>query len=284
MVDIALKSLPHPLNLPTNRDKIKRTLSECKGNVNFAVSRLLPDSSPEDSSRSSSIERDPDSDDENAKKPNKKRDRRLSRPHPLRNGYVLHVTQKDQISPDPRRLAAALQKLDAEKEYDPDETEEEDWPGGLQSKKSLSSSTTTITTSTSEIPTQESNNDARVRLKLTAPKKPAPKESAPKEPAFKKPAPKKPAPKKSAIKKPAIKSNKTSSQSSAKNSQKSKTDDEDDEGKDAPRNEPKPKAKAKAKPRRRLVPGNQIKQESDENDTHQATNQKLDKRIQAIHI
>lgn len=165
MIDIAMKSLPWPVNLPTNRSRVEQVLKQCNGNVNYAVSVLMPDSSPESSSRSSSIERDPDSDDERAAKPNKKRDRRISRPHPLRNDLAVQNTEKDMVSPDPRRLAEALQKV-SDKEYDPDETEEENWQDGSQSKSESSPASSDSSSSRAE-----ESKERRVHLKINGPKK-----------------------------------------------------------------------------------------------------------------
>ncbi|KXL49239.1 hypothetical protein M433DRAFT_151855 [Acidomyces richmondensis BFW] len=76
-VDVVSKSLPFLADKPA----IKRALEAAKGDVNLAVSNLLDaeecgsTSQPE----SSSVERDPDSDDDAHAGPNKKQDRRMSR-------------------------------------------------------------------------------------------------------------------------------------------------------------------------------------------------------------
>ncbi|KAI9724015.1 MAG: hypothetical protein M1812_000733 [Candelaria pacifica] len=78
MIDVVMKSLPYL----ADRITIKRMLEECKGNVNNAVSRLMDQeeaSSISSTQESSSVEREPDSDDEAGSGPNKKQDRRLSR-------------------------------------------------------------------------------------------------------------------------------------------------------------------------------------------------------------
>jgi len=167
MVDLACEALPYE----TNREIVENTLKECRGNINLAVSVLFPDSSPELSGRSSSVERDPDSDDEKGQKPTKKQDRRQSRPHPLRNNLTVPSRKPDQISPDPRSLAAALTKLnDEKKSYDPDETEEEDWQNEAlyRDSESASGSTSASDYSTSEQPTKAGTT----RFRLTQPKKP----------------------------------------------------------------------------------------------------------------
>ncbi|KAL9103150.1 MAG: hypothetical protein Q9163_001794 [Psora crenata] len=170
MVDLAMQTLPYE----ANRRMVEQTLRQCRGNVNLAVDFLLPDSSPETSERSSSIERDPDSDDEKGQKPTKKQDRRISRPHPLRNDN-LTVRQKENgiTSPDPRRLAVALKKVDrGKKEYDPEETEEEDWKEGGPYNDSESAS---VSTSASDSSAPEPSQPVKVggpRFRLSQPKKP----------------------------------------------------------------------------------------------------------------
>ena len=171
MIDIAMQSLPYE----ANRSMVEQTIRQCRGNVNLAVDFLLPDSSPETSERSSSMERDPDSDDERGQKPMKKQDRRLDRPHPLRNAN-LPVRQKENgfTSPDPRHLAVALKKVDRlKKEYDPEETEEEDWKedGPYHDSESASVSTSASDYSTSERSQQQSSS-AGPRFRLSQPKKP----------------------------------------------------------------------------------------------------------------
>ena len=79
MVDVVSASLPFLADKPT----IKRTLEECKGNIDVAVDKLMgaeENGSLSSAQESSSVEREPDSEDEYPGKdgPNKKRDRRLS--------------------------------------------------------------------------------------------------------------------------------------------------------------------------------------------------------------
>lgn len=79
MVDVVSSSLPFLADKPT----IKRTLEECKGNIDAAVDKLMgaeENGSLSSAQESSSVEREPDSEDEYPGKdgPNKKRDRRLS--------------------------------------------------------------------------------------------------------------------------------------------------------------------------------------------------------------
>ena len=169
MIDMAMAALPYD----ANRSIVEQTVKQCRGNVNFAVDLLLPDSSPETSQRSSSIERDPDSDDEGGQKPSKKQDRRQSRPHPLSQNLPMRYKDSAPPSPNPHHLAAALKKVKAdEKEIDPDETEEEDWKeiGPFPDSESTSAST-----SASEYSTPDQSQQPAVgptRFRLSQPKKP----------------------------------------------------------------------------------------------------------------
>lgn len=169
MIDLAMQSLPYD----SNRSIVEHTVKQCRGNVNMAVDLLLPDSSPETSERSSSIEREPDSDDEFNKKPFKKQDRRQSRPHPLSNN--LAVRQKDSApsSPDPTHLAAALRGIKTtKKEFDPEETEEEDWKESVPSHDSESAS---VSTSASEYSTPDPSLQPKpgpIRFRLSQPRIP----------------------------------------------------------------------------------------------------------------
>ena len=169
MVDLAMASLPYD----ANRNMVEQTLKQCRGNVNLAVDLLLPESSPETSERSSSIEREPDSDDENVRKPTKKQDRRQSRPHPLSNNLAVRPKDNEIASPDPRHLAVALKKVDRNKtDFDPDETEEEDWKEDAPYHDSESAS---VSTSASDYSTSEQAQQAKStvpRFRLTQPKKP----------------------------------------------------------------------------------------------------------------
>jgi OTU domain-containing protein 3 len=77
MVNVVISSLPYL----ADREKIRKTLEECKGNIDTAVSILLDAeerASISSQPGSSGTERDPDSDDEYVG-PKKKQDRRMSR-------------------------------------------------------------------------------------------------------------------------------------------------------------------------------------------------------------
>ena len=175
MVEEVLRSLPHI----AERETIEEALEAYKGNINNAVSSLLSGSS-QSSDRSSSIERDPDSDDETERKPKKKIDRRPSRPLPLSLGRVgmdpiMSKTSLTYDPPDPARLSAALRKLRNNKIFDPDETEEEDWQNDSTFRDS---ETTSISTSSSDSPSiSKAIAGPVVRIKLSQPKKPIEKDS-----------------------------------------------------------------------------------------------------------
>lgn len=78
MIEVVAKSLPFLADKPT----IKRTLEECNGNIDAAVSKLLDaeeGNSTSSQPESSSVERDHDSDDDAISGPNKRRNRRMSK-------------------------------------------------------------------------------------------------------------------------------------------------------------------------------------------------------------
>lgn len=81
-VDVVSKSLPYLADKPT----IKRALEAAKGDINAAVDSLLEAESNGSSSQqeSSSVERDHDSDDDMHDGPNKKQNRRMSKPSKAR--------------------------------------------------------------------------------------------------------------------------------------------------------------------------------------------------------
>jgi len=168
MVEDALRSLPYEVE----RQLVEEALQATKGNVNEAVSNLLPPSSQSSAKTSgtsspASIERDADDDYEMDQKPKKKQDRRQSRPHPLKTQHLLTVRTKDanMLSPDPNQLSAALSKLKDSKGIDPDETEEEDWQN-IKDSESAS-----VSTSVSDCSTNSKGEAGPIRLKLSQPKK-----------------------------------------------------------------------------------------------------------------
>ena len=171
MIDLAMSSLPYD----ANRSIVEQTVKECRGNINMAVDLLLPDSSPETSERSSSIEREPDTDDERGQKPFKKQDRRQSRPHPLSNNLAVRQKDSNPSSPssiDAHHLSSILEKANKPKnEVDPDETEEEDWKeiGPYPDSESASISTSASDYST---PDHSQQSHPPTRFRLSQPRKP----------------------------------------------------------------------------------------------------------------
>ena len=170
MIDEVMRSLP----FLTDRAAIEKALQDYKGNVDHAVSSLMPDSS-QSSGGSSSIERDADSDEDMEQKPTKKQNRRSSRPQPLGHGkpkqnLTVRTKEANMLSPNPLQLSAALTNLKGEKSYDPDETEEEDWRNDSTYKDSECASVSTSASDCSAVPKAESGP---IRLKLSQPKKQA---------------------------------------------------------------------------------------------------------------
>ena len=168
MVEEVMRSLP----FLTDRTAIEKALQDYKGNVDNAVSSLLPDSS-QSSGGSSSVERDADSDDDMEQKPTKKQNRRPSRPQPLVHGkptqsLTVRTKEANSQSPNPVQLSGALAHLKGDKIYDPDETEEEDWRNDSTYKDSGCASVSTSASDCSAPPKSESGP---IRLKLSQPKK-----------------------------------------------------------------------------------------------------------------
>ena len=170
-IDTIMKILPYPLNQPESRAHVGQVLKKCKGNMESAIEMLLPDSSP-GSTSSSSREREYDSDDEEAHKPHKKRDRRASRPNPFRSNLAMPAPDSENmISPNPMHLTAALQTVANDKsKYDPDETEEENWKDQLL-KDSSSESSSSASRTSSPASKDENTTVPKIRLKLSAPSK-----------------------------------------------------------------------------------------------------------------
>ena len=167
-IDAVSRSLPHI----TDQAIIVQALEEAKGDVNQAVSNLLPSSSQSSnktSGTSSSVERDPDSDFEMEQKPKKKQNRRQSRPQPLsKHNLTVRTKDANMASPDPNQLSAVLSKLKDSEAYDPDETEEENWQNDAVYRDSESAS---VSTSASDYSTTSKGDSGPIRLKLSQPKK-----------------------------------------------------------------------------------------------------------------
>lgn len=175
MVNVVVQSLPYL----ADRATIHKTLEECKGNIDNAVSKLLDAediSSTSASQGSSSVERDPDSDDDEYCGPKKKQDRRLSRAtrtaikeKERQRKQNLPVRTKDRGLPLTKQLSPLPEPtVDATKFQDTDETEEEDWQNDSPYKDSES---TSASTSTSDNSAASKLHLGGVRLKLSQPKK-----------------------------------------------------------------------------------------------------------------
>ncbi len=179
MVNAVLSSLPYL----ADRATVQKTLEECKGSVDNAVSKLLDaedQSSASASQGSSSVERDPDSEDEDViSMARKKQDRRLSRATRValdkkeeqRRMHELAVRMKERALPSTKESSSTPEpdSLDANKSQDTDETEEEDWQNASPSKASAA---TSAPTSASDNPTASKPRPAGIRLKLSQPKQP----------------------------------------------------------------------------------------------------------------
>ena len=168
-------------SLPFYADRavILKTLEECKGSVDLAVSKFLDSESQSSSSSrrgSSSVEREPDSDDDSFSGPKKKQDRRLSRNK--------RATATDNVQPSCKDLPVRLKspRLTSTKEIlyvsdshdkptdvkDEDETEEEDWLNSSPHKDSESAS---VSTSASEYSVASNPRSSGPRLRLSQPRK-----------------------------------------------------------------------------------------------------------------
>jgi len=176
MVTVVMESLP----FYADRAVILKTLEDCKGSVDLAVSKFLDsDFQSSSSSRrgSSSVEREPDSDDDSFSGPKKKQDRRLSR--------AKRATATDHVQPPSKDLTVRLKsdRLPSTKDIlsvsdshdkptaaeDEDETEEEDWLNSSPRKDSESAS---VSTSASEYSIASNPRSGGTRLfKLSQPKK-----------------------------------------------------------------------------------------------------------------
>lgn len=109
MVNAVTQSLPYVVD----RAAIQRMLEECKGSIDNAVSKLLDAEergSVSSAQTSSSIERDPDSDDDDLYAPNKRKTHH--RPRPSRDLAIRlklsSPTKLNQSTPDTTATAAAV--------------------------------------------------------------------------------------------------------------------------------------------------------------------------------
>ena len=179
MVNTVLSSLPYL----ADRATIQKTLEECKGSIDNAVSKLLDaedQSSNSASQGSSSVERDPDSEDEDViSMARKKQDRRLSRAtravlekkEERRRMHELTVRMKERALPSTKEASSTPEpeSLDVIKAHDTDETEEEDWQNGSSKKESTA---TSASSSASDNNASAKPRPSGIRLKLSQPKQP----------------------------------------------------------------------------------------------------------------
>lgn len=124
MVDVVSSSLPYLADKST----IKRMLEECKGDINAAVDRLLgaeengsQSSTQSSAQESSSVEREPDSDEEYQRGPSKKQNRRPARSKRSSSAQILsklatHNDSEDSLSSEHAHEAdpASAQTIKAE--------------------------------------------------------------------------------------------------------------------------------------------------------------------------
>lgn len=174
-----MSSLPYL----ADRAIIQKTLEECKGSIDNAVSKLLDaedQSSASASQGSSSVERDADSEDEDViSMARKKQDRRLSRAtraaleknEEQRRMHELAVRMKGPALPSTKESSSTPEpdSLGTNKSQDTDETEEEDWQNNSPFKVSTA---TSVSTSASDNTTAGKPRSGGVRLKLSQPKQP----------------------------------------------------------------------------------------------------------------
>lgn len=178
MINVIIESLPYY----ADRAMVQKTLEDCKGSVDLAISKLLdsPCQSSASSRRgSSSVERDHDSDEENYTGPKKKQDRRLSRAKRTirvknevkdeKPNQYLSVRLKSPMLPSGQESSSTCETQSSPVDIkDGDETEEEDWRNMSPYKDSESAS---ISTSASDYSLPSNPCSGGVRLKLTQPKK-----------------------------------------------------------------------------------------------------------------
>lgn len=185
MVNVVCQSLPYL----ADRATIHKTLEECKGNIDTAVSKLLDAEergSVSSTQESSSVEREPDSDEEAHSGPNKKQDRRLSRASRTvlkekdeQKRRDLALRPKVYHNPPKTNGHTSLPKhkdANGTKEEDEDETEEEDWENDPSYRESPSASPSACG---SDYSTASKPTSGGVRLKLSQPKRDSEKERPP---------------------------------------------------------------------------------------------------------
>ena len=185
MVNVVCQSLPYL----ADRTTIHKTLEECKGNIDTAVSKLLDAEergSVSSTQESSSVEREPDSDEEALSGPNKKQDRRLSRAtrtvlkekdeQKKRDLALRPKTLQDPPKTNGHTPLLEHKDTNGVKEEDGDETEEEDWENDPSYRDSPSASPSA---SASDYSAASKPTSGGVRLKLSQPKRESEKDRPP---------------------------------------------------------------------------------------------------------
>ncbi|KAL8713044.1 MAG: hypothetical protein Q9220_002904 [cf. Caloplaca sp. 1 TL-2023] len=163
-----------------DRSMIQKKLEEANGDIDTVVSNLMdahhPSSSPASRDGSSSIEREPDSEDEEISGPKKKRDRRLSRvsraaikeKEDQRKQDLLARMKVRQLLTTKESASPPIISVNDVKVHDSDETEEEDWRNESSFRDSETGS---VSTSASDYSASSKPTSGGVRLKLSQPKK-----------------------------------------------------------------------------------------------------------------
>ncbi|KAI9836601.1 MAG: hypothetical protein M1819_001233 [Sarea resinae] len=186
-VNVIKNSMP---GLPESM--IQRALEECKGHLDNAFSKLMDSQdreSPVSSTQgSSSVERDPDSDDEAYNGPNKKQDRRLSRAtktvlkekedrrkREMAAKFANHGGLPDSSQENSHSDRKGVRGNYSEK--DVDDTEDEDWrPESIKDSDSTSDYSTTSSSQRGKVEKVRTigGGGGGVRLTLKPPKPPSP--------------------------------------------------------------------------------------------------------------
>ncbi|KAL8953425.1 MAG: hypothetical protein Q9222_000738 [Ikaeria aurantiellina] len=163
-----------------DRSVIQKQLEDANGDIDTVVSNLMdahnPSSSPASRDGSSSIEREPDTEDEEYRGPKKKQDRRLSRvsrgaireKEDQRKQDLLARMKDRQLLTTKESVSPPIISVNDVKVHDSDETEEEDWRNESSFRDSETGS---VSTSASDYSASSKPASGGVRLKLSQPKK-----------------------------------------------------------------------------------------------------------------
>ena len=186
MINVITQSLP----FLADRATIRKTIEECKGSLDAAISKLLDledQGSVSSTQETSSVEREADSDDDALSGPNKKQNRRLiSRAEhnalkgieqrPKKN-LAFRLKDKPKASPGSRTTTPQIQINDINKEdlnkqeepseeEDADQSDEEDWQSDPTYKDSHNTSP-----ASSSITNQPRSGGVRLQLSQPRPEK-----------------------------------------------------------------------------------------------------------------